>query len=140
MAEVGSLGAVVFSVSEALVRTFADYSRKASARTATHDIIAGKPILEFLGPGAETISFKIKLSAFRGVNPKDETDKLRLMCQEGEAVRFILAGSPVSDNKWLIESVDEAGNFYDARGNLISSDVSISLKEYVERRNDNGSA
>lgn len=132
MAEVGSLGSVVFKVSEAYVKTISDYSRKSSARIATHEIIGQKPLSEFLGPGIDSISFSIKLSAFRGVNPREETEKLRKMCLKGEAVDFIMAGSPVTQNRWMIESVDEDGNYYDRSGNMISADVKLTLREYAE--------
>lgn len=132
MARVGSLGEVVFSVSDTLVRTFRDYNRKTSVRTATHDIIGQKPLTEFIGPSCDSISFTIKLSAFRGVNPKEEAQKLREMAEAGKAVTFVMGGSPVTQNKWLIESVDEDANFYDRSGNIISSDVKLSMREYAE--------
>lgn len=132
MAEIGSLGPVVFRVSSVYVKTISDYARKSSARIATHEVIGQKPLSEFLGPGIDSISFGIKLSAFRGVNPKEEADKLRQLCLRGEAVDFVMSGSPVTHNRWLIESVDEDGNYYDAWGNIISSDVKLTLREYAE--------
>lgn len=132
MAMVGSLGEVVFSVSDSFIRTISDYSRKTSVRTATHDIIGQKPLTEFIGPSCDSISFTIKLSAFRGVNPKEEAQKLRDMAEAGKAVTFVMGGSPVTQNKWLIESVDEDANFYDRSGNIISSDVKLSMREYAE--------
>lgn len=132
MAMVGSLGEVVFGVSDSFIRTISDYSRKTSVRTATHDIIGQKPLTEFIGPSCDSISFTIKLSAFRGVNPKEEAQKLRDMAEAGKAVTFVMGGSPVTQNKWLIESVDEDANFYDRSGNIISSDVKLSMREYAE--------
>lgn len=132
MAMVGSLGEVVFSVSDSFIRTISDYSRKTSVRTATHDIIGQKPLTEFVGPSCDSISFTIKLSAFRGVNPKEEAQKLRDMAEVGKAVTFVMGGAPVTQNKWLIESVDEDANYYDRSGNVISSDVKLSMREYAE--------
>lgn len=133
MAQIGSFGSVVFEVSDDYIRTFDDYSRKASARLAVHDIIGQKPVIEFLGPGLGELSFTVSLYAFYGVNPKDEADALRDMCESGETAFFIVNGAPVSENKWLLESVDEKAKRYDGRGNIIVSTLSLTLKEYVER-------
>ena len=129
---VGSLGPVVFSVSDAFVRTISNYSRKTAVRIESHDVIGQKPLSEWVGMGADSISFDIKLSAFRGVNPKEEAEKLRRMANRGEAVTFVMGGAPVTHNKWLIESVDEDANYYDRMGNIISSDVKLSIREYAE--------
>lgn len=129
---VGSLGPVVFLVSEAFVRTISDYSRKTSVRIGSHDIIGQKPLSEWIGPGCDSINFSVKLSAFRGVNPKEEAEKLRKMAEKGEAVTFVMGGAPVTRHKWLIESVDEDANYYDRMGNIISSDVKLSIREYAE--------
>lgn len=129
---VGSLGPVVFRVSDAFVRTISEYSRRTSVRIGSHDVIGQKPLSEWIGPGCDSISFSIKLSAFRGVNPKEEAEKLRRMAERGEAVTFIMGGAPVTHNKWLIESVDEDANYYDRMGNIISSDVKLSIREYAE--------
>lgn len=132
MAQVGSLGEIIFTVSEREIKTIRDYSRKTASRLTTHDIIGQKPITEFLGPGIESVSFTIKLSAFAGINPKQEAEKLRQMTQEGEVVNFILGGYPVGENKWIIESVEETANYFDGHGNIVSSDVNLTLHEYVE--------
>ena len=129
---VGSLGPVVFSVSDAFVRTISDYTRKTSVRIESHDIIGQKPLSEWVGLSCDSISFGIKLSAFRGVNPREEAEKLRRMAERGEAVTFVMGGAPVTHNKWLIESVDEDANYYDRMGNIISSDVKLSIREYAE--------
>ncbi len=129
---VGSLGSVVFSVSDAFIRTISDYSRKTSVRLATHDIIGAKPLTEFVGPSADSMSFSIKLSAFHGVNPKSEAEKLRRMAETGKAVTFVMGGAPVTQNRWIIESVDEDANYYDRAGNIVSADLKLSIREYAE--------
>lgn len=90
---------MVFETSAELIRPFDDYGRKTTARIATHEIIGKKPILEFLGPGIDDLSFTIKLNAFYGVNPKQEAQRLRTICQTGKYINFVINGSPVSENK-----------------------------------------
>ena len=65
----------------------------------SHDIIGQKPLSEWVGLSYDSISFSIKLSAFRGVNPKEEAEKLRRMAERGEAVTFVMGGAPVTQNK-----------------------------------------
>lgn len=132
MAEIGTLGEVVFTVSYDLVRTFQDYKRNSSARLQAHEIIGKKPVTEFLGPGLDSISFAIDLSAFKGVNPKEEAEKLRKIMQNGEYVNLVIAGSPVSNNKWVIESINESVSARDGKGNIIRAKVDITIHEYIE--------
>ena len=51
MAKIGSLGSLVFSVSENTVRTFDELSWKVSAKYATHDRHIKRDVLEFLHCG-----------------------------------------------------------------------------------------
>lgn len=132
MAEIGTLGEVVFTVSYDLVRTFQDYKRNSSARLQAHEIIGKKPVTEFLGPGLDSISFAIDLSAFKGVSPKEEAEKLRKIMQNGEYVNLVIAGSPVSNNKWVIESINESVSARDGKGNIIRAKVDITIHEYIE--------
>lgn len=59
---IGSLGDIVFEVSSSKVVTFKDYKRTTKARFQSHDIIGQKPILEYLGPDGEEISFTMQFS------------------------------------------------------------------------------
>ena len=75
--KIGSLGSLVFSVSENTVRTFDELSWKVSAKYATHDRHIKRDVLEFLGPEPGTISFKMAFSVFHGTNPLNEIKKLK---------------------------------------------------------------
>lgn len=129
---IGTLGDLVFEASTSTIRTFDDYKRNTKARIATHELIGRKPILEFLGPDVEEITFNMKFYVFFGVNPTAEVQKLRKSCSNGEVMNFILNNQPVGDNKWLIESVGEAVTAWDNMGNIIRSSVDVTLKEYVD--------
>ena len=131
MGQIGSLGDVVFEVSSEKVQTFKDLKRNSAARIATHEIIGQKPILEFIAPGLEEISFTMHLNIGLGVNIKETLDLLRTMRDGGRVVDLIIAGEPITDNKWLVTSLSESVNFTDGEGNLLSVDVEVSLKEYL---------
>lgn len=76
MNKIGSLGPVVFVVAEGAIRTIDEFKRRSSSRWAQHDIIGKKPKKEFLGPGADSVSFSVHFSAALGLNPRKELDRL----------------------------------------------------------------
>lgn len=131
--DVGSLGDIQFQVTDVEnIFTFDGYSRSSSSRVAKHDVINGKPILEFMGPDLQEISFEIKINAFWGHNPKKEINRLIEYCENGKVLTFCLAGEPVGDNKWLLTKVAESAEHFDIDGNIIYSKAQVTLQEYVE--------
>ena len=101
---IGTLGDVVFETSSEKIRTFDGMKRSGSARWATHDIMAHKPVLEFLGSGMEQISFSMRFDVSLGINPAAELETLRGLRDAGEASQLILNGKPIGEHKWVIES------------------------------------
>jgi phage protein U len=136
---IGSLGDIVFEVSSEAVKTFGDMTMQYSAKYAQHDIHGGKGLLEFTGLAPTTLSLKIQLSTALGVTPKDELTALRGMLTAGKAVPFILGGEPQGDGLWVIESLNENHKVVDKAGALRLAEVSLSLKEYVEGGDSDGS-
>lgn len=130
---VGALGDIVFTVSSDKVRTFDSMSRSGSARLATHELINRKPLVEFLGPGSETISMQISFSVYDGLNPKDEATSLRELRDKGKAVVLILGGQPLGDGLWLVESLNETHKYIDNNGAAHQIDVSVTLREYIAK-------
>lgn len=129
---IGTFGNVIFETSNDLVRTFKDMTRDTNVRLASHDIIGKKPVIEWIGPGTDTIKFSMQFNSILGVEPKDEEKKLRDMAQTGKVAHIIVGGEPVSDYKFIIESISSSGRIYDRDGNLIKSMVDITVKEYPE--------
>ena len=129
---IGYLGDVVFEVSADKVRTFDDLKRSGSARFASHDLIGRKPLLEFGGPGLDTISFTVTLASWLGVKPEEEVETLRNMRDEGMAVDFVLNGKPQGEGLWAVESVSEESKYITQDGVENFIKCSLTLKEYVE--------
>ena len=129
---IGTFGNVVFETSNDLVRTFKDMTRDTNVRLASHDIIGKKPVIEWIGPGTDTIKFSMHFNSLLGVEPKAEEKKLRDMAQTGKVAHIIVGGEPISDYKFIIESISSSGRIYDRDGNLIKSMVDITVKEYPE--------
>ncbi|MBQ7515313.1 MAG: phage tail protein [Schwartzia sp.] len=130
-APLGSFGDIVFEVSSRKMLTFRDYKRDAKARYASHEIIAQKPILEYLGPDGGEISFAMQFRADRGVNPAAEADRVRKICEAGEAAYFVLGNTVIGENPWIIASVGENDAIIDNMGRIIQNKIDVTLREYV---------
>lgn len=128
---IGSIGPIVFEVSNREIRTFKGLRRTTKARYASHEIIGAVPVLEYIGPDGEEITFTMQFSAAWGVNPKNETEKVRELCKSGEANYFVLCNATVGDNPWVVESVSESVDVVDNCGRIITSQIEITMKEYV---------
>jgi phage protein U len=128
---IGSLGDIVFEVSSSKVRTFRDYKRTTKARYASHEVIGAKPILEFIGPDGEEITFTMQFSISLGVEPSEETAKIREMCEKGKTMYFVLCNETIGENMWIIESVGESVDTFDNNGRVILTQIDVTIKEYV---------
>ncbi len=130
--DLGTLGDISFRVSSSSdIFTYDNFSRSASSRTSTHEIIGEKALTEYLGPGLQEISFTIKLNAQWGVNPLTEIERLIDYCESGTVLTFTMGNKRVGNYRWLIDSVDTTAKYYDFQGNILSAEASIKLKEYV---------
>ena len=87
---IGTLGDVVFETSSEKIRTFDNMKRDGSARWTAHEVMSNKPVLEFIGPDIEQISFSMRLDVALGINPTAELETLREVRDKGEAVKLIL--------------------------------------------------
>lgn len=128
---VGYMGTIPFLTSKNIVRTIDGFSRSGEGRWAKHDIIGQKPVLEFIGPDAEEISFKILLRSDLGVSPLSEIKTLNEMRDSGAAFALVLGNKTVGDNLWVLKSVSYDVTYWNRYGTPLSAEVSVSLQEYV---------
>ena len=129
---VGYLDDIPFLSSGAIVRTFDEFSRSAEGRWQKHDLIGQKPVLEFIGPDTEEISFKMILRADLGVDPLAEVERLQGMRDEGKVFSLVIGGKTVGENFWVIKSVSHEVTYWSALGRPISAEVSVTLEEYAK--------
>ena len=74
---IGTLGSnIVFRVSDSYALTFNGMTRDVTSRWAVHETPGIKPKPEFLGPGLQTISLPITLSASLGVRPRSVLESI----------------------------------------------------------------
>lgn len=128
---VGFMAGVPFMVSKAFVRTFDDYNRNSSGRWAKHELLGQKPVLEFIGPDTEKISFSIHLRTDQGIAPEAELKKLRNLRDKGKAFPLVIGGRLITQNLWVLESLDEAVMHWGRAGSIFAIKVDVTLQEYV---------
>ena len=121
---------MVFVASEQELRTPADFARSGSARWEEHKLHLHKPAGEFSGAELDKISFKIHLSSIHGISPEDEIKTLWAMMENGEIFPLILAGKPITENSWLIESLSVENTYFDGEGKMLFATICVNLKEY----------
>ena len=124
---IGTLGDAVFQASTDKVYTFQGLGRSAPGRYQQHDVVGQKPVLEFIGPGLEQISFDMRFDVGLGINPIAEIDKLRAARDAATIMPLTIGGSFLGD--WIIEDVKDSWDRVDNRGTLLVASVSVSLKE-----------
>ena len=129
---IGFLGTIPFATSSRTVRTFDEYQRSGSGRWSKHDLVNQKPVLEFLGPDTEKISFKMLLRADLGVNPANELERLRTLRDSGTVLPLMLGFRSIGQNFWVIDSLDYMVKHWTRFGQLYSVEVTVTLQEYVD--------
>ena len=130
---IGAFADLVFEVSSYKTLTYDDYKRESKARYARHELINQTTTLEYLGRDLEEISFKMIFTTSLNVNPAAEAEKVRRLCQIGEADWLIIGNRVVGENLWVIESVSESAASWDNAGNILVSTVEVKMLEYVAR-------
>lgn len=125
---VGSLGKIVFMVSSKYIKTIDELKGIDSVNYAEHQVINGKPKLQFLNNNLQTLTFKIRLSSFHNVNPLSAYKELNDYMNKGEVVRFILGTK--SKGKFVITNLNHDHKKFSAIGTVSVLEVEVSLKEY----------
>ena len=128
---VGFMAGVPFMVSKAFVRTFDDYNRNSAGRWAKHELLGQKPVLEFVGPDTEKISFSMDLRADHGIAPEMELNKLRKLRDNGKAFPLVIGGRLITRNLWVLESIGETVTHWGRSGSILAINVDVTLQEYV---------
>ena len=130
--KIGSLGDIVFEVSEKTIRTIRDASWSGSASIQLHERHLGSALAEFTGSNADTFSFSITVSKFLGADPMDVLSKIAQYEQNGTALLFMLGTTKYGRYRWIISKHTATLEHYDKAGNLASVDIKITLTEYTK--------
>jgi hypothetical protein len=130
MARIGSLGDIVFEVSDDTVRTIKNAQINSSASYAQHKLHLGKSAPEFTGLGADGISFEVQLLQALGVDVQKELDALGAYLRDGTTVPLVLGETRYGDYHWVVTALKTKLQYFDGKGNVIAATAAVTLLEY----------
>ncbi len=127
---VGNLSTdVVFEVSSDVIRTFTNMKISKKANYTTHKIHGHKAVPEMTGLDADTVTFEMLLSAYLGVNPKKELDKLETFMKKGTVCNLVLGDKTYGT--WVIQSIPYNIEYVYREGDITQAKCTVSLIEAV---------
>lgn len=129
---IGSLGDVVFEVSDDSILTITGVSRSGNAKTASHERHRNVSMLEWTGYEAESLSININLVQYltdRSIVAVRDT--LIDYCRQGTPVTFVLGSERYGRYKWLITGWSEQSEYFDVIGNVQQLSMALTLTEYA---------
>ena len=129
--QIGTLGEVVFSVSDQAVETIQNVVWSGSARYSTHQRHLSDALTEFTGLDPDSITFDIYLSAYLGVNPMSEVIKIWSYERSGAAVPLTIGTHAYGKYRWSILSHKVKAQDFDTAGDMTSATLSLTLQEYL---------
>lgn len=130
MAKVGNWGsAIKFQTSDQKILTFNKMKRKASVQTSKHNMINGKPKVEFHGPDLQSITFTIELNALLGVKPKKIESKLIKNLNNGTIAPLVIGGKSIC-RKAMLTGLSSSYNIVLKKGEIFSMNIDVTMTEY----------
>lgn len=124
-----SYGKITFKVTEEEIKIFNDFQITRKARYVAHERINSKPLLQFMGLEADSISFNMQLIEGVTGNIVDDLKALKNMFTKAEVHPLFLGQKKLGS--FVIESMSEAYKIVDNLGNIEGVNVSLYLKEYI---------
>ena len=126
---IASFGKITFKITEKEIKIFNDFSISRKARYVAHERINNKPLLQFMGLDADSISFNMQLVQGITGNVSDDLKSLQDMFKKAEVHPLFLGQKKLGS--FVIESMNEAYKIVDNFGNLEVVNVNLSLREYI---------
>lgn len=125
---IGSLGQLPFVCSIHKVLTFNNMTRESSVRWAKHEIIGGKPVLEYVGEDLSSISLDIRFDVSLGMSPEMGLARLKRMMENKQYKTLVIGNEYIG--RFVIESISEDRPQYDGNGFCLVATASIKLTEW----------
>lgn len=130
--QVGSLGNIVFTVSDDTVKTISNFVWSGSARYSTHQRHLTNALTEFTGIDPDSITVDVVVSAYLGVNPMTEIKRIVEYEQSGTVLPLTVGTQSYGRYRWVISGHKTKIQTYDGRGNVTSATISLTLQEYLK--------
>lgn len=129
---IGYFGEIVFEVNSDKQLTPEKFSYSKDPKWAEHETLNVKTKSEFLGDGKKNLNLSIKLSAFMGVNPQKELDKIEEIASNG-LIEPLFIGSKYHGD-FYIKNLNVQNDKVDGKGCLLACTVDLSLMEYSDEK------
>lgn len=127
----GVFGPIVFSVSSLAVLNFQNLGRTTKKRIARHEVLEGKPRIEYIGPDLSEVNFDMHFDITYGVQPRAMLTLLHAMSENKLAYPLVIGGRPQGVHNWCLESVSESWDNVYGGGELAAATVHVKLIEYI---------
>ena len=121
---------IAFHVSSETIETFTNMKVRKQATYSTHKIHGHKAVPEMTGMDADQVTFDIVLSAYLGVNPKTELDKLEAFMADGTICNLVLGEQLYGT--WVVKSIPYNVEYVYKEGDILQAKVSVTLMEAGE--------
>ncbi len=131
--QVGCLGDIAFKVSSDTVRTISNVTWSGSANYSTHARHLTDSLTEFTGVAPDEMTFDIVLSAFLGVAPMADINKIWAYERQGQALPLVIGSKAYGKYRWVIKSHKVKMQTFSGRGDVLTATVSLNLLEYIKR-------
>lgn len=118
---------VAFVVSSEVVETFDNMKVNKAVSYTTHKIHGKKAAPEMTGLDADTVTFEMLLSAYLGVNPQRELEKLEAFMKQGTICNLALGERLFGT--WVIKSIPYNVDYVYKEGDITQAKVTVSLIE-----------
>ena len=113
-----------------LLKTPDGFDRDLSYKYSEHETIESKSKLQFTGEDLQRLNLNLYFNS-QFCNPEEELETLQESASEYEALPLIF-GNGKYLGRYVIESISESRTETDAEGTVLSLNVRVSLKEWIE--------
>lgn len=128
---IASFGNKVFNVSLNKIYTFDGYTRTSALNIEEQEVVGSKPSSYIKGSTLDDLGISINLKKMKGIDVRKEINEWNAIKDSKVAQNFILGGSRVGANKYLLVSVSESDFLIDKEGRVLSAKLDLKFKEFV---------
>ena len=128
---IGSLGGLVFTVSDRMLQSFMKLDFSGSAKIQNHELHLTKAKPEFTGSEPDKATLTVRVSKLLGCDPAGEIAKVKAYCDSGAVLRLQLGRSGAGNGRWMITGYKVTWQDTDRYGNVTDAEITLNLQEYV---------
>ena len=121
----------IFQVSSSKLYTLDDFNTGTKLQTEDQDVAGKKPSTYIKNVALETLNFNIPLNAALNHNIIQEYEEWKAIHDSQKPSTFILGNRPLSQNKWLLISVDLSNTKINSDGIILTGVLKLQFKEYA---------